>query len=150
MGRRKVRPFGYARTVSSLAAGNDATIFQRDGGKMNISQLLQRWSAKRPNECQQTDYWFYIGEYRFHFSDGVLFACHDNSPAVFVSVSGQAALDWLDGAVRRAIETAGLYLETNSWGQTRYQVRIDDGHTVIAESLLIALLTAYVQWMEGQ
>ncbi len=124
-----------------------------------IASLLARWSAKRPEECRQTDYWFYIGEYRFHIEQDTLSACYDVNAAEFVSVIGQPALDWLRGSVERAIEAAGLDYEYRfiaaSGSATllpRHRVTILSGNQqrVLGLDKIEALLTSYVEYLEGQ
>lgn len=116
-----------------------------------IPELLQRWSKCQPAICRHTDYWFYIGGYRFHYEANTLTACHDVSAADFVRVSGQPALDWLEGAVRRAIEVNPVKCNLQLFGDLGWRADVGpSGETKFYKLATEALLTAWVEYLEGQ
>ena len=122
-----------------------------------IPELLARWATKRPNECRFTttpngDY-YQMGDYKFWFSHGELCTEHSSN---WNSFSGQPALDWLRGVVERAIEAAGIDYEYRFIAQIgisipKHKVIIFNAKRgVIRDEKTVALLTAYVEWMEAQ
>ena len=68
----------------------------------NYITLLDRWAAKEPGVCRigkGTFGRYWIDDYQFGFNaDGSLYAILTG----VIVVKGNAALDWLEGAVRRA------------------------------------------------
>lgn len=101
--------------------------------------LLKRWHIAQPDICRYKSYpfspnWYLIGDYEFAIDTetGELVA----SWGIGVTVRGQPALDWLEGVTRRAIAEARLYWLVE--------------YRPIGHSSIVALLTAFVQWMEAK
>jgi len=120
-----------------------------------VIELLKRWAAKRPDECKIGKFGRWeIGNYSFGFNaDSSIYALLINVPGGHVA-SGQPALDWLLGCVMRAIEAKGLDYEQFhdsrlvKIGQ-QYSVRIEGQRRINLADRVEALLTAYVEWLEG-
>jgi hypothetical protein len=120
-----------------------------------IASLLTRWAKRRPNECWQTDKGAWaIGDYTFVVSPdtGILSAYHEQTGNRWVT--GQPALDWLRGAVERAIRSSsGVCSIDTTWASGQLEVIINgasiDGYALRRDDTE-ALLQSYVEYLEGQ
>lgn len=113
-----------------------------------LPTLLAELSERAPDVCKSLAGCYEIGVYRFWiggYDELYAVVFDDNSYAV-----GQPALDWLQGALQRAIEARGWYFLIERWpdearvklvllpsGQQRHA---DAPHTTVA--LLAALVAA--------
>lgn len=116
-----------------------------------IASLLARWSAKRPEECWQTDKGAWaIGDYTFVVSSdtGVLSAYHEQTGNRWVT--GQPALDWLRGAIMRVMKEQGIYNVISYWPpRNKFKAEVENKAS-IDDDPTIALLISYVKYLEGQ
>lgn len=125
-----------------------------------IPALLQRWSEVQPEVCVQNiagptsskfpaPLTYTIGEYIFWMEPEPLgfFAMHLGQ-----AVTGRPALDWLRGAVEAAIEASPGKCKLQLFGDLGWAATVGypSGDTVFYESAAVALLTAFVEWAEGQ
>lgn len=125
-----------------------------DGGKM-IDQLIARWAVKQPEVCRPSGILsgfsvrYQIGEYEFYEHPVYGFSAV-TIPSRYNMLSGQPALDWLTGCVIRAIEASGKLVYISSTHNGGSAVSIGERETVYGDTHIVALLTAYVEYLEAQ
>ena len=122
-----------------------------------IAELLDRLAAAEPEVCRLRDDGRYVmQDYVFWFGGDQLGAQELKYDNAFLSpfTFGQAALDWLQGALQRAIEARGWEYQcqsfTNSNGAGRVCcANIIDFDFSYADTPAAALLAAFVAAVEA-